>query len=115
MHIVDRRLNPKSKSLGNRQRFIRRAKAEIKEAVNRAIKKRKVSSIDGKEEIRLPAKSVREPTFRSAARPGGAISSCPATSQFTVGDRIPKPKPQAAARARTAPRMARARTISSSP
>ncbi|NJM34902.1 MAG: DUF444 family protein, partial [Rhodomicrobium sp.] len=24
MHIIDRRLNPKEKSLGNRQRFIRR-------------------------------------------------------------------------------------------
>ena len=28
MQIVDRRINPKSKSLGNRQRFLRRAKAE---------------------------------------------------------------------------------------
>ena len=33
MHIVDRRLNPKSKSLGNRQRFMRRAKADIRDAV----------------------------------------------------------------------------------
>ena len=33
MQIVDRRLNPKSKSLGNRQRFLRRAKAEIREAI----------------------------------------------------------------------------------
>jgi len=29
MHIVDRRLNPGSKSLENRQRFLRRAKALV--------------------------------------------------------------------------------------
>ena len=34
MHIIDRRLNPKAKSLGNRQRFIRRAKDEIREAIS---------------------------------------------------------------------------------
>ena len=33
MDIVDRRLNPKAKSLGNRQRFLRRAKNEIRESV----------------------------------------------------------------------------------
>ncbi len=33
MHIVDRRLNPKAKSLGNRQRFLRRARGEVREAV----------------------------------------------------------------------------------
>jgi hypothetical protein len=30
MQVVDRRLNPKSKSLGNRQRFLRRARDELK-------------------------------------------------------------------------------------
>ena len=40
MNIIDRRLNPKSKSLGNRQRFVRRAKADIRDAVKDALKKR---------------------------------------------------------------------------
>ena len=34
MYIVDRRLNPGGKSLGNRQRFMRRAKALIRKAVH---------------------------------------------------------------------------------
>ena len=38
MQIVDRRLNPKAKSLGNRQRFLRRAKAEIREAIKDSLK-----------------------------------------------------------------------------
>ena len=33
MHIVDRRLNPGSKSLENRQRFLRRAKALVQDAI----------------------------------------------------------------------------------
>ena len=33
MHIVDRRLNPGGKSLGNRQRFLRRAQSLVRRAV----------------------------------------------------------------------------------
>ena len=33
MNIVDRRPNPKGKSLSNRQRFLARARAEVKSAV----------------------------------------------------------------------------------
>ena len=33
MYIIDRRLNPKGKNIGNRQRFIRRARAEISKVV----------------------------------------------------------------------------------
>jgi hypothetical protein len=53
MHILDRRLNPKGKSLGNRQRFVRRAKADIREAVREALKSRKVPDVESKENIRI--------------------------------------------------------------
>ena len=36
MYIVDRRLNPNSKSLENRQRFLRRAKEQLQDAVRHA-------------------------------------------------------------------------------
>jgi uncharacterized sporulation protein YeaH/YhbH (DUF444 family) len=36
MHIVDRRRNPGSKSLENRQRFLRRAKARVQGAVKKS-------------------------------------------------------------------------------
>ena len=52
MNIVDRRLNPKGKSLGNRQRFVRRAKAEIREAVREALKQRKISEVEGRPRVR---------------------------------------------------------------
>ncbi len=63
MQIVDRRLNPKSKSLGNRQRFLRRAKAEIREAIKDSLKTRKVSEAEGSEKVTIRSKSLREPSF----------------------------------------------------
>src|SRR5438105_4511380 len=39
MHIVDRRLNPGSKSLENRQRFLRRAKRRLAEAEHEGLRR----------------------------------------------------------------------------
>lgn len=92
MQIVDRRLNPKAKSLGNRQRFIRRAKAEIREAVQQAVKKRKVTDIDGGERVKISAKSLREPTFGLDGKTGERDFVLPGNSDFVVGDTIAKPR-----------------------
>ena len=90
MHIIDRRLNPKAKSLGNRQRFIRRARDEIRNAVTEALKKRKVSEAEGGEEIRIRSKSLNEPSFRPG-RDGSRDFVLPGNKDFVVGDRIAKP------------------------
>ena len=50
-NFIDRRLNPKDKSLGNRQRFLRRARAQIKEVVNQSLKDRSISDVDGGQTI----------------------------------------------------------------
>lgn len=93
MQIVDRRLNPKSKSLGNRQRFLRRAKAEIKEAVRDAVRDRKVSDIGSGENIRISSKSLREPTFSLDSKTGSRDFVLPGNNDLVVGDAIPKPPP----------------------
>lgn len=93
MQIVDRRLNPKAKSLGNRQRFLRRAKAEIKEAVREAVKTRKISDIATGENVRISSKSLREPTFSLDSRTGSRDFVLPGNSDLVVGDAIPKPPP----------------------
>ncbi|MEZ5773357.1 MAG: YeaH/YhbH family protein [Hyphomicrobiaceae bacterium] len=95
MQVIDRRLNPKSKSLGNRQHFIRRAKAEIREAVNEALKKRKVSEVEGSERISIRSKSLREPTFTPNRRTGTREFVLPGNKDFSVGDVIQKPPPGA--------------------
>jgi uncharacterized sporulation protein YeaH/YhbH (DUF444 family) len=92
MHIVDRRLNPKAKSLGNRQRFLRRAKAEIREAVRESLSKRKVSDVDGGEDVRIRSKSLREPTFGLGRDAGERDFVLPGNREFSPGDVIRKPE-----------------------
>ncbi len=92
MHIVDRRLNPKAKSLGNRQRFLRRAKAEIREAVRDSLKKRKVSEVEGGENVRIRTKSLREPTFGLGGDAGERDHVLPGNKEFSPGDVIRKPE-----------------------
>ena len=92
MDIIDRRLNPKAKSLGNRQRFLRRAKAEIRESVREAIKKRKVSDIDAGEKVKIRSKSLREPSFGLGSGTGKRDFVLPGNKEFSVGDVIRKPE-----------------------
>jgi uncharacterized sporulation protein YeaH/YhbH (DUF444 family) len=92
MNIVDRRLNPKSKSLGNRQRFVRRAKADIRDAVKDALKKRKVTEVEGSEKISIRSKSVREPTFSHGREGGVRDYVLPGNQDYRTGDQIPKPQ-----------------------
>jgi uncharacterized protein len=91
MQIVDRRLNPKSKSLGNRQRFIRRAKAEIRDAMKDALKSRRVSQADGGERVTIKSKSLREPSFSHGRGAGTRDFVLPGNEKYQVGDAIPKP------------------------
>ncbi len=44
--FIDRRLNGKNKSAVNRQRFLRRYKAQIKQSISEAINKRSVTDIE---------------------------------------------------------------------
>ena len=92
MDIVDRRLNPKAKSLGNRQRFLRRAKAEIRESVRDAIKRRKVSEVEGGEKVKIRSKSLREPSFGLGSGSGKRDHVLPGNKDFSVGDVIRKPE-----------------------
>ncbi len=92
MDIIDRRLNPKAKSLGNRQRFMRRAKAEIRESVRDALKKRKVSEVNGGEKIKIRSKSLREPSFGLGQGMGKRDFVLPGNREYSVGDVIRKPE-----------------------
>jgi uncharacterized sporulation protein YeaH/YhbH (DUF444 family) len=92
MQIVDRRLNPKSKSLGNRQRFLRRAKAEIREAIKDSLKTRKVAEAEGAEKVTIRSKSLREPSFSMSRNTGVHDYVLPGNEEYQVGDEIPKPR-----------------------
>jgi hypothetical protein len=94
MHIIDRRLNPKGKSLGNRQRFVRRAQAGIREAVREALKSRKVSEVQSSGQISIHSKGIREPSFVYGRGSGQREFVLPGNKHYSVGDTIPKPDGQ---------------------
>lgn len=95
MNIIDRRLNPKGKSLANRQRFLRRAREQIRKAVREASSGRSITDIDGGEGISIPMDDLREPSFRRAAEGGIRDYVVPGNKEFIAGDTIAKPPKQA--------------------
>jgi hypothetical protein len=91
-HFIDRRLNPKGKSLANRQRFLRRARAQIREAVQKSLKDSAVADIAKDRKVRISTKGTREPRFRLDPRAGGERDFVlPGNKEFTPGDEIRKP------------------------
>jgi uncharacterized sporulation protein YeaH/YhbH (DUF444 family) len=92
MNIIDRRLNPKGKSLANRQRFLRRARAQIVKAVRDASGSRSIQDIAGGEKISIPADGLREPSFRRSGDGGTRDFVVPGNKDFVEGDRIKKPE-----------------------
>ncbi|QNM95784.1 YeaH/YhbH family protein [Chitinimonas koreensis] len=90
-HLIDRRLNGKNKSAINRERFLRRFKGQIKEAVARAVKGRSITDIDTGEKVSIPVKDVSEPVF-GHARGGVWESVHPGNKEYSRGDRIDRPE-----------------------
>jgi len=58
MHIIDRRLNPGGKSLVNRQRFLRRAKASVQQAVRDSLRDRSIKDIEREGEITISRSGI---------------------------------------------------------
>jgi uncharacterized protein len=91
MTIIDRRLNPGGKSLANRQRFIRRAKAQVKRAVREATAGRSIKDIERGGEVTIPSDGVREPTLRRSSEGGIRDYVLPGNKEYVEGDSIQRP------------------------
>lgn len=89
--IIDRRLSGKNKSIGNRERFLRRYRGQIREAVRKAVSGRSIRELEQGEDVTLPRRDVSEPTFGHAA--GGQREYVhPGNQDFVLGDRIDRPQ-----------------------
>ena len=89
--IIDRRLSGKNKSIGNRERFLRRYKEQVKEAVKRAIDGRGIRDIERGEDIQIPKRDLSEPVFGHGQ--GGVRETVhPGNKDYVRGDRIERPK-----------------------
>lgn len=93
MHIIDRRLNPRGKSLENRQRFLRRAKDAVQQAVKRSLQDRSIRDVLDGGEVALPIGGIAEPGFRRA-EDGIREQVLPGNRAFVEGDIIPRPPGQ---------------------
>ena len=88
MHIVDQRPNPGSKSLENRQRFLRRAKALVQGAVKKSSQDRDIRDVLEGGEVSIPLDGMNEPRFR---REGGTRDMVlPGNKKFVEGDMLPR-------------------------
>ncbi len=92
MNIVDRRPNPKGKSLSNRQRFLARARVEVKSAVQDALRKRKVADVEHGEKVAIPTRGITEPAFHHSRRTGKNDIVVPGNKEYVRGDEIPRPQ-----------------------
>ncbi len=78
--VIDRRLSGKNKSIGNRERFLRRYREQIGEAVRSAVSGRSIRDIEQGDDITLAqARRVRagvrprprrRPRIRASGQPG---------------------------------------------
>jgi uncharacterized protein len=89
--IIDRRLAGKNKSIGNRERFLRRHHGQVRDAVRRAVDGRGIRDMERGEDIRIPKKDINEPVFGHG--PGGTREMVhPGNQDYVTGDQIERPK-----------------------
>src|ERR1700759_5433820 len=90
MFIVDRRLNPGSKSLENRQRFLARPKALVQGPFKKPAEARDIKAVLEGGEVSIPLDGMHEPRFRTEG--GTRDRVLPGNKKFVEGDIIERPK-----------------------
>ncbi len=89
--FIDRRLNPRDKNLGNRMRFLKRTRARIKQAVDKAVRERSIGEATKGGSVSIPTDGIDEPHFRLSGGGGDRERVLPGNKEFVSGDRIQKP------------------------
>jgi hypothetical protein len=89
--IIDRRLAGKNKSIGNRERFLRRHQDQVRDAVRRAVDGRGIRDMERGEDIHIPKRDINEPAFGHGT--GGKREMVhPGNQEYVAGDKIERPK-----------------------
>lgn len=90
--FIDRRVDSKGRSAVNRERFIRRYKQHIREAVDRMVSERSIRDMEKGGVVDIPSRDIAEPTFRHKPGDGDIDRVLPGNKHFAEGDRIPRPE-----------------------
>ncbi|MGE5171620.1 MAG: YeaH/YhbH family protein [Rudaea sp.] len=91
LNLIDRRTSSRGRSAVNRERFLRRYKSHIQEAVKKMVGERKIADMERGGEVRVPKKDISEPSF-GFGRGGDREFVLPGNREFVAGDRIPRPQ-----------------------
>jgi uncharacterized sporulation protein YeaH/YhbH (DUF444 family) len=73
-------------------RFLKRTRARIKEAVDKAVRERTISDAAKGGSVSIPSDGISEPVFRDSDAGGDRQRVLPGNKEFVTGDRIDKPK-----------------------
>lgn len=90
--FIDRTRNPSKKSIGNRQRFMRRAHAQLRELVNQSVSRGSVADVAEGGNIKISSKGIREPRLRHSLKSGTHSRVLTGNREFLPGDIIQKPQ-----------------------
>jgi uncharacterized sporulation protein YeaH/YhbH (DUF444 family) len=83
--VIDRRENGGNKSAVNKQRFIKRYREQIRQAVAKAVSGRKIMDIEQSGQVSIPVKDISEPIFHHGQ--GGKREWIhPGNKKFVKGD-----------------------------
>ncbi len=91
LHLIDRRPSSRGKSAVNRERFLRRYKSHIQEAVKQMVGERRLADMERGGAIRVPKKDISEPSF-GFGRGGDREFVLPGNREYLAGDRIARPQ-----------------------
>lgn len=91
MTIIDKRKTGKNKSVGNRQKFIKRYKARIKRSVDEHASKKGITDVLKDRKITIDQDEIDEPSFDFDMSTGERDLIYPGNESLQKGDKIYKP------------------------
>jgi len=91
LHLIDRRPSSRGRSAVNRERFLRRYKSHIQDAVKKMVGERRLADMEHGGEVHVPKKDISEPSF-GFGHGGDREFVLPGNREFVAGDRIARPQ-----------------------
>lgn len=94
VHVIIDRRPSKKKSSPNRQKFLKRSRAVIKDQVKNIVRDTDIADISKKkkEKIKIPSRDITEPYFHHDPQSGKKERVLPGNDRFEPGDRFRKPR-----------------------
>ena len=90
--IIDRRKNPGGKSSGNRQKFLKRTKEEIRKSIHEKLGGRSIKGSGDDQDVTINRKGISEPSFGHKSDSGSRDIVLPGNEDFVEGDLLQKPQ-----------------------